>query len=74
MEDCVRARVRSVPDRQPAQFRQLQFHWGKPPPAADPRTRIFTDMLTVDGRLSRDPLAQAAAGLGLRLSDSKRTS
>jgi hypothetical protein len=22
-------------------LRQLQFHWGKPPPAAEPRTRIF---------------------------------
>ena len=25
----------------PAQFRQLQFHCGNPPPAADPSTRIF---------------------------------
>jgi len=42
IEDWVRGRVRSVPARHPAQFRQLQFHCGKPPPAADPRTRIFT--------------------------------
>jgi hypothetical protein len=42
IEDCVRARVRRVPARKPAQFGQLQFHWGKPPPAADPSTRIFT--------------------------------
>src|SRR5262249_22540107 len=34
--------VRSVPARSPEQLRQLQFHWGKPPPAADPRTRILT--------------------------------
>jgi hypothetical protein len=30
------------------QFSQLQFHWGKPPPAADPRTitLIAHDMVT----------------------------
>jgi hypothetical protein len=27
--------------RKPSQFRQLQFHCGKPPPAADPKTMIF---------------------------------
>ena len=43
MEDCVRGRARRVPARKPAQFGQLQFHWGKPPPAADPRMRIFTE-------------------------------
>jgi hypothetical protein len=42
MEDCVRARVCSDPLRTPAQLRQLQFHCGNPPPAAEPRTRIFT--------------------------------
>src|SRR5215467_3346104 len=42
MEDWVRERVRTVPLRTPEQLRQLQFHCGKPPPAADPRTRIFT--------------------------------
>jgi len=57
IEDCVRARVRTVPDRHPAQFRQLQFHCGKPPPAADPRTRIFTGFQD----RSRDLLMQAAA-------------
>ena len=31
-----------VPRRTPSQLGQLQFHWGKPPPAADPRTRILT--------------------------------
>src|SRR5262249_22129792 len=30
------------PLRRPEQLRQLQFHWGKPPPAADPSTRILT--------------------------------
>ena len=42
IEDWVRARARAVPLRTPAQLRQLQFHWGNPPPAADPSTRIFT--------------------------------
>src|SRR5580704_13181248 len=42
IEDWVRACVRNEPRRTPVQLRQLQFHWGKPPPAADPRTRIFT--------------------------------
>src|SRR5690348_5904110 len=41
MEDCVLLRALRVPPRTPAQLRQLQFHCGKPPPAADPRTRIF---------------------------------
>ncbi|MEJ1965922.1 MAG: hypothetical protein WDO56_31985 [Gammaproteobacteria bacterium] len=30
-----------MPLRTPEQFGQLQFHCGKPPPAADPSTRIF---------------------------------
>src|SRR5215469_15454117 len=42
IEDCVLGWARTVPARTPAQLRQLQFHWGKPPPAADPSTRIFT--------------------------------
>ena len=42
IDDCVRARERSLPLRKPAQLLQLQFHCGKPPPAADPSTRIFT--------------------------------
>ena len=42
MEDWVRARACNVFARYPLQLGQLQFHWGKPPPAADPRTRIFT--------------------------------
>ena len=36
-EHCVRAFARSVPVLSPAQFEQLQFHCGKPPPAAEPR-------------------------------------
>src|SRR5882757_11354542 len=41
MDDWVRARARTVPARSPAQLRQLQFHWGNPPPAAAPSTLIF---------------------------------
>src|SRR5215471_17191125 len=42
IEDWLRGRARSVPARKPAQLRQLQFHCGKPPPAADPSTLIRT--------------------------------
>lgn len=41
---CVRGCDFRLPARKTLQFRQLQFHWGKPPPAAEPRT--FTRMLT----------------------------
>ena len=37
---CVRAEARTRPSRTPRQFGQPQFHCGKPPPAAEPRTRI----------------------------------
>ncbi|GGY97363.1 hypothetical protein GCM10007388_33810 [Pseudoduganella plicata] len=42
IDDCVRGVAATVPLRTPRQLRQLQFHWGKPPPAADPRTMILT--------------------------------
>lgn len=48
MEDWVRACAASAPERTPEQFLQLQFHWGKPPPAADPRTRIFKPLYPRD--------------------------
>src|SRR5260370_20754383 len=35
---CVRGRAFKAPLRRPLQFGQPQFHWGKPPPAAEPRT------------------------------------
>lgn len=41
IEDCVRGFARLEPERTPAQFRQLQFHCGNPPPAAAPSTLIF---------------------------------
>src|ERR1700730_153529 len=40
IEDWVRGRPRTFPLRKPAQLRQLQFHCGKPPPAAAPSTTI----------------------------------
>ena len=43
---CVRGRTRMPrplePNRAATQMGQLQFHCGKPPPAADPSTLIFT--------------------------------
>jgi hypothetical protein len=41
MDDCVLAVYPGVSARTAWQFRQLQFHWGKPPPAAEPKTLIF---------------------------------
>jgi len=35
---CVRGRAFNVPLRKALQLGHGQFHWGKPPPAADPRT------------------------------------
>ena len=42
IELCVRSEARIRPLRCPAQLTQLQFHCGKPPPALEPSTRIFT--------------------------------
>jgi hypothetical protein len=51
IEDCVRGLHRTLPERTPAQLRQLQFHCGKPPPAAEPSTlmRIDAKNLEVEG-------------------------
>ncbi len=38
IDDWVRGLHRTLPERTPAQLRQLQFHCGKPPPAAAPST------------------------------------
>jgi len=58
MDDCVRGCARIVPLRTPSQFRQLQFHCGKPPPAPAPRTRtriwnlwLLTEVCTAIPRL-----------------------
>src|SRR6266851_4812428 len=40
----VRALPWNVPARRALQLEQAQFHWGNPPPAAEPR--IFTRMLS----------------------------
>jgi hypothetical protein len=42
MDDWVRAVKRGLPWRQASQLGQLQFHWGNPPPAAEPKTCTFT--------------------------------
>ncbi len=42
IDDWVRGLHRTPPERTPAQLRQLQFHCGKPPPAAEPRTLMRT--------------------------------
>jgi hypothetical protein len=42
MDDWVRANAFMLPWRKPWHIRQLQFHCGKPPPAADPNTLSFT--------------------------------
>src|SRR6266446_8309149 len=34
----VRGRAFKLPPRRPLQLEHEQFHWGKPPPAAEPRT------------------------------------
>src|SRR3954462_9238714 len=44
-DSCVRATARMVPRRTPTQLGQPQFHCGKPPPAAEPKTRINTFLL-----------------------------
>src|SRR5262249_50505854 len=44
-DSCVRAVARMLPARTPPQFGHPQFHWGTPPPAADPNTRTRTCQL-----------------------------
>src|SRR5208283_5036588 len=50
-EHCVRAFARIDPVRNPEQLGQLQFHCGKPPPAAEPRIWIRTDLRSYDSWL-----------------------
>ena len=42
MDSWRRGVARMVPARTPRQFGQPQFHCGKPPPAAEPSTRMRT--------------------------------
>lgn len=67
MDDWVLADAPEVPLRNPAQFGQLQFHCGKPPPAADPRTRIFTGGGGGERVPSRGPKALAELSATQRL-------
>ena len=67
IEDWVRGRARTRALRTPAQLGQLQFHWGKPPPAADPSTRIFTEGVGA-------PALRAGAAPSRHISDWPRTS
>jgi hypothetical protein len=39
-EDCVRGENPGAPARTARQLAQLQFHWGNPPPAPEPRILI----------------------------------
>ncbi len=45
MEDWVRGLALISPARNRRQLSQLQFHWGNPPPAPDPNTRICINNL-----------------------------
>src|SRR6478736_7299085 len=58
-DSCVRACARMVPRRTPTQFGQPQFHCGKPPPAAEPKTRINTFLLPPAAALHTSESAQA---------------
>jgi hypothetical protein len=44
--DCVRGAI--LPARAAMQFAQLQFHCGRPPPAALPRIRMRIDLSSLD--------------------------
>ena len=59
MDDWVRALAFRLPSRKPAQLAQLQFHWRKPPPAAEPRIWIF--IICSDKQSLQGPIAQKSA-------------
>src|SRR6185436_8632806 len=62
-DSCMRAVAATVPSRRPRQLPQPQFHWGKPPPAAEPRTRNRTrgaQLLGVVASLGSGGLVAAA--------------
>jgi hypothetical protein len=50
----VRACPLKIPVRKRSQFGQLQFHWGNPPPAAEPRTLIRIYRLELSVRVGAD--------------------
>ena len=51
---CVRALPRNTPRRKRLQFEHPQFHWGNPPPAAEPRTLTFIQRLKFGVRVGAD--------------------
>src|SRR5579863_1725385 len=51
---CVRACDFSSPRRRRLQFEHAQFHWGKPPPAAEPRTLTRIQHLQFGVRVRTD--------------------
>jgi len=53
IDDWVRGRWCVLPPRTAAHCGQLQFHWGKPPPAAEPNTWIFTSATSKKNRVER---------------------
>src|SRR3546814_17814239 len=67
MDDWVRAWARRLPLRKPAQLAQLQFHWGKPPPAAD--TRIWNTMVAPSAHHNK----KTTGGPSARLTVGSRT-
>src|SRR5262245_32836968 len=54
---CVRGRAAIVPARMPRQFGHPQFHWGNPPPAAEPSTWMRTAQVA---RRTTAPRSRAA--------------
>ena len=40
-DSCVRGVALISPSRTPRQLEQPQFHWGNPPPAAEPNMRMI---------------------------------
>jgi len=71
-DSCVRARAFSDPTRKPLQLPQPQFHCGKPPPAAEPRTRSCTELAPdyaslFEARSGLDTLGAGYEGTGIPL-------
>jgi hypothetical protein len=65
-EDCVLATAFGSLARARRQFSQLQFHWGKPPPAADPRTITFiAHKVVTDGRAAGYRRSELGAGVAV---------
>ena len=59
-------RVPGAPERTFRHTVQLQFHWGEPPPAPDPRTRIRSILfLRLRGPPSRAPRRPSDRGAGV---------